>query len=136
MISNRPYATPPIYVPMHSAQKDNLHSSWLNYFDSLTQQLNQTLTSTGNVMPSVSTDEATTVESLSTQKIIYNSDLDAFQGNINGAWETFTTIPVLSNSEIGTFAGIHPDRVQFLYDSDNDELYVVKGTVKFQLQKI
>ncbi len=136
MINNRPYAHPPIYVPMHSAQKDNLHSSWLNYFESLNQQLNQTLTPTGNVMPNLSTADSVTVAATSEQKMIYNSNLSVFQGNINGAWETFTTVLVLSAAEVATFAGTHPDRVQLIYDEDNDEIYVVKGTTKFQLEKV
>lgn len=135
MIGTRPYATPPIYVPMHGAQTDNLHASWLNYFESLTQQLNQTLTPTGTLAPAVTQTEANGAAAQSQQKIIYNSTINTFQGNINGTWETFTTIPLLTPDEINEFAELHPNKVQLLYDKVNDELYVAKGAIKFKLQK-
>jgi len=113
----------------------NFHSSWSNYFESLTQQLNQTLTPTGNVMPAIDQEEATSVATLSTQKIIYNSTNSSYQGNINGAWETFTTVTLLNASELSKFAGTHAHRVQLVYETDNDEIYIIKGSTKFRLQK-
>lgn len=135
MIRNRPYATPPIYVPLHSQQKDDLHSSWMNYFESINQQLNQSLTKHGNVMPAITDAEAAQVASISNQKVIYNDTLNAYQGNINGIWETFTTLMILSESDISDFQGTHSDRVQLIYDKTNDEVYVIKGNIKFKLKK-
>lgn len=136
MISNQVYQRAPIYVPLQSQQDQAaLSSSWLNYFNSLTFQLNQSLTPYGNVMPALSSADSTTVAASSAQKVIYNSTTQAFQGNINGNWETFMTVTLMSEPEVGTFAGTHDNRLQFVYDIDNDELYVVKGSTKFRLQK-
>lgn len=135
MINNQIYATPPVQIPIKSQVTGNMHDSWLNYFESVTRQLNNTLTPQGNVMPSLTQEEATNVATNSTQKVIYNGTTSSYQGNINGAWETFTTVSSVSNSQLSSFVGTHPDRVQFVFDTDNNDLYVVKGNDKFKLVK-
>jgi len=137
MINNKPYSTPPIYIALQETDEEvNFNPEWINYFNSLTQQLNSSLTPYGNVMPALSTTNAAATASSSTQKVIYNSDLNVFQGNISGEWKTFTTITLLNNNQLNSFAGSHQDNVQLVYDTDNDEIYIVRGNIKFRLQKV
>jgi len=135
MINNKPYATPPISIPIQTKSAE-MSVEWTNYFNSLKQQLNQSLTPYGNLMPALSTTNATASAANSTQKVIYNSDLNVFQGNINGEWKTFTTITLLNENEVNLFSGMTNNVVQLIYDTENDEIYVVKGSTKFRLQKV
>lgn len=133
MIQNRPYSNAPIFVPTHD-EATEMHWSWQNYFESLTQQLNQTLTPTGNIMPAVDQSTADLVEDQAAQKIIFNTDSSAFEANIDGAWETIVTSLSLTTVEVNSFEGTDANRVQLLYNKETEEFYLVVGQNKHKIQ--
>lgn len=65
--------------------------NWKNYFDQLWLFFSYAYQGNVPVMPRYTTAGITGIDNPQTGMIVYNSDLNKFQGYTNGSWITFTT---------------------------------------------
>lgn len=111
-----------------------LHPSWESYFNLLTNNLQRNFSQDGHVIPKNTSSEVEQLTSTpanqaeSTQRIVYNSDSDTFQGSTGGPFKSFQTYEELSGDNIDTIASGKRNGRLILNTTDN-KLYIGVGDV-------
>lgn len=114
-------------------QQTNISTNWTNCFQGWSQQLNTTFTPTGYIFPSINGSTSDSTAASRVQYISYNSDNQMMQLNNSGEWLSIMTISLVSTEEFNNFTLPTENSVHFLYNTELNELWFVKGSTKTQV---